>query len=211
MDSSFSDPVIAVRHLRPRASSCAAGGGCYHSFYLHARTSAQGGCCVVKTGDWVRAGQMLGYSGASRSGFAHLHFEIRDAPPADPGSTWQRECVHPLGVLPYTNHRPPNVSVVVSNAGHASVVVAGTSGTRLDVVGVNVTVRPPPIVVQPEGEGCCLQSPVHATVRGGVVLGAAQANCWLGRAIHGCHQSYYDWHTMSYSNCNDIVRFEDNN
>ncbi len=52
-------------------------------------------------GNQVRKGELIGYTGASRNGFEHLHFTIRDAPAQDPYSAWWRDSVHPLIALPY--------------------------------------------------------------------------------------------------------------
>ena len=91
----------------------------------------------------VAAGQLLGYTGESVSGFEHLHFEIRDAPPEDPSSRWQRDTVHPLGVLPYSD--PASVSGTVdvqavdaqSDVYNVTVMV---ETTRHDVLGLELSV-----------------------------------------------------------------------
>ena len=61
---------------------------------------------VVNVDDVVNKGDLIGYTGTSASGFAHLHFEIRDAPAFDPFSRWQRDAIHPLEVLPYQSTEP---------------------------------------------------------------------------------------------------------
>ncbi|NIP38907.1 MAG: M23 family metallopeptidase [Candidatus Dadabacteria bacterium] len=91
---SYSDPVIIIRHFRNGETSCS-NSGCYHSNYLHMDSA------VVSQGQDVSKGQFIGYSGESASGFDHLHMEIRDAKPEDPFSSWQRDCVNPVGILPY--------------------------------------------------------------------------------------------------------------
>ncbi|HSF93735.1 MAG TPA: peptidoglycan DD-metalloendopeptidase family protein, partial [Thermohalobaculum sp.] len=85
---------MQIRHYRPGHTSCSEV-GCYHSNYMHL-TSA-----VVNIDEAVSKGDLVGYTGESGSGFAHLHFEIRDAPPNDPTSSWQRDAITALGVLPY--------------------------------------------------------------------------------------------------------------
>jgi murein DD-endopeptidase MepM/ murein hydrolase activator NlpD len=160
--SSYDDPVIIVQHIRPGSTSCSNGGGCYNTMYLHARRDASGGsstCCTVASGDAVVAGQLLGYSGASQSGFEHLHFEVRDATAADSLSAWQRDCIHPLRVLPYNNSAAvPSIEVGVGNSSISVLVTANASdgalgcsdggagcsyggygGGRMDIAGVNVT------------------------------------------------------------------------
>ena len=91
---SYSDSLVAVRHLRPGAGDCEPR-GCYTALYLHA------GGWAVQAGEQVVKGQLLGYTGVSGSGFEHLHFEIRDAPSFDPYSAWSRDAIHPLRVLAY--------------------------------------------------------------------------------------------------------------
>ncbi len=75
----------------------------YHSNYMHLTQA------VVVVDVSVSKGDLIGYSGASASGFEHLHFEIRDAPGFDPFSSWQRDCVHPVGVLPYSSATVPAI------------------------------------------------------------------------------------------------------
>eukprot|EP01083_Nonionella_stella_P081079 223167_1 len=93
--TSSSDGIsIQLQHFRSNIrGNCSC--GCYFSRYLHATAS------VVSVGDWIETGDLIGYSGASSSGNAHLHFEIRSAKADDPKSDWQRECVSPLRVLSY--------------------------------------------------------------------------------------------------------------
>ena len=93
---SYSDPVIIIRHFRNGETSCS-NSGCYHSNYLHMDSA------VVNQGQTVSKGQFIGYSGESASGFDHLHMEIRDAKPEDPFSSWQRDCINPVGILPYSS------------------------------------------------------------------------------------------------------------
>lgn len=96
--SSYTDPVIILRHYRPGAGdSCSVGDGCYHSLYLHMSG------WVVAEGDNVSKGDLIGYTGVSSSGFEHLHFEIRNAPDDDIYSYWSRDAIHPLTVLPYAD------------------------------------------------------------------------------------------------------------
>ena len=141
--SGYSEPVIIIRHYRPGYSSCSGGGGCFYSFYIHMRTEAAGGCCTVAKDDMVAAGQLLGYTGESLSGFEHVHFELRDAPPEDSFSRWQRDTVHPLGVLPYSD--PATVSGTVdveavdaqSDTYNVTVMI---ETTRHDVLGVELSV-----------------------------------------------------------------------
>ncbi len=99
---SYSDPLVQLRHFRPGEVGCGTV-GCYHSNYMHLTQA------VVVVDVSVSKGDLIGYSGASASGFEHLHFEIRDAPGFDPFSSWQRDCVHPVGVLPYSSATVPDI------------------------------------------------------------------------------------------------------
>ncbi len=51
----------------------------------------------VTTGQLVRQGNVVGYSGKSDSDFPHLHFEIREC------GFYQRHAVNPFLYLPYTD------------------------------------------------------------------------------------------------------------
>lgn len=109
--SSYSDPLVQLRHYRPNSwGSCTGGGGCYISNYMHMDS------IVVSKYETVEKGQLIGYSGASASGFPHLHFEIRNAPGShDPFSTWQRDAIHPFKVLPYPDQAGNNMGVTINN------------------------------------------------------------------------------------------------
>ena len=100
---SYSDPLVSVRHYRPGENGCNPN-GCYTSLNLHVSS------WVVNQSDQVVKGQLLGYTGASSSGFEHLHFEVRDAPAFDAFSAWSRDAIHPLSVLPY--EEPNNTTIV---------------------------------------------------------------------------------------------------
>jgi len=135
--SSYSDPLIKLRHYRPGESTCSGGGGCYHSYYLHISD------WVVAVDDMVEKGQLIGYTGASgASGFQHLHFEVRDAPAFDVFSAWSRDAIHPFVAVPYLE---PNNTTVTFNSVDASdpaAVVADLTVTsnRYDLVSVEVAV-----------------------------------------------------------------------
>lgn len=87
---------VEIQHYRTGSwgGDCRAD-GCYHSVYQHLQSA------VVAEHQRVAKGQLIGYSGASSSGFAHLHLEIRDAPPEDRRSSWMHNTIQPLRVLPY--------------------------------------------------------------------------------------------------------------
>jgi len=110
-DESYNDPIIILRHFRSgyTGTSCSKSGGCYHSLYLHMNT------VEVNKNDHISKGDLIGYSGASESGFEHLHFEIRQAPSNDPYSYWQRDSIHPLKILPYTNQSKNNMLISIES------------------------------------------------------------------------------------------------
>jgi hypothetical protein len=107
-DPAYSDPLVQLRHYRPdHWGQCNEGGGCYHTNYLHMSG------WTVDVDDVVAKGELIGYSGASGSGFAHVHFEIRDAAPQDPYSSWQRDTIHPLTGLAYPDQGAANLQLVL--------------------------------------------------------------------------------------------------
>jgi murein DD-endopeptidase MepM/ murein hydrolase activator NlpD len=110
-DPSYTDPLVQLRHYRPGFSgSCTNGGGCYVTNYLHMSEAA------VAIGDSVSKGELIGYSGASSAtNFAHVHFEVRNAPPQDPFSGWQRDTIHPLQVLPYPDSGATNIQLTLDD------------------------------------------------------------------------------------------------
>jgi murein DD-endopeptidase MepM/ murein hydrolase activator NlpD/PKD repeat protein len=132
--ASYSDPLVKLRHFRPGETSCNAG-GCYHSYYLHIDS------WVVNENDSIVKGQLLGYTGASGSGFEHVHFEVRDAPDYDVFSAWSRDAIHPLDVVPYS--APNNTSILFntvdfSNPAAGRVDLTLTSN-RFDLVYVGLS------------------------------------------------------------------------
>lgn len=131
VDPNYSDPLVQIRHHRPGHRYCGSV-GCYYTNYMHLSA------WVVAPGQQVRTGQLIGYSGASASGFPHLHFEIRD------GGIYQKYCINPLYVLPYDDEGAPprpDVSVNASIPGHPLVAVEVTlppDELDLDAVTVHV-------------------------------------------------------------------------
>ncbi len=129
----YSDPLVQLRHFRPGAISCTSA-GCYHSNYMHLSS------WVVTAGETVNKGQLLGYTGISASGFEHLHFEIRNAPASDPFSSWSRDAINPLGVLPYSSSEGVTLqidAVTGLDTGTPQVEVTVTS-PRADIVRVEL-------------------------------------------------------------------------
>lgn len=111
VDSSYAEPVVVIRHFKEgyTGTSCGKSGGCYHSLYLHMSK------VITHKNAKVKKGDLIGYSGASQSGYAHLHFEIRKAPSNDPYSYWQRDSIHPLSILPYMNKANNDINISIEN------------------------------------------------------------------------------------------------
>ena len=133
INASYSDPLVKLRHFRPGESSCSPT-GCYHSYYLHINS------WVVANDEQVVKGQLLGYTGASGSGFEHVHFEVRDAPDFDVFSAWSRDAIHPFSALPYL---APNNTTIVFNDIDLSAPGAGRvdltlTSNRFDLVKVSL-------------------------------------------------------------------------
>jgi len=130
---SYSDPLVSLRHFRPGDDSCNPN-GCYTSLYLHISS------WVVSATDQVVKGQLLGYTGASSSGFEHLHFEVRDAPAFDAFSAWSRDARHPLSFLPYDE--PNNTTIVFDEVDFTDPakgqVDIGLTSNRYDLVSVDL-------------------------------------------------------------------------
>jgi len=99
--SSYSDTVVQIRHYKPGSGpmTCA-NRGCYYSNYMHLSSVA------VSEGGSVHKGDIVGYTGASESGFAHLHFEIRD------NGIYQKNCINPWKAMPYQDTMNLSISFV---------------------------------------------------------------------------------------------------
>jgi len=94
----YSDTVVQIRHYKPGSGPMTCSNrGCYYSNYLHLSSVA------VSEGDTVHQGDIIGYTGASESGFAHLHFEIRDK------GIYQKHCINPWKAMPY--YDTPNLNI----------------------------------------------------------------------------------------------------
>ena len=132
--ASYSDPLVQLRHYRPGHSSCD-NVGCYHTNYLHLNQA------LVAEESNVSKGDLIGYTGTSASGFAHLHFEIRDAPSFDVFSRWQRDAINPLQEFPYQSSDSASINIdSVDTVNPANPVVALTvQTTRRDVNRVDLT------------------------------------------------------------------------
>ncbi len=132
--SSYEDPLVQLRHYRPGHSSCT-NVGCYHSNYMHMDS------VVVAVDQLVTKGQLIGYTGKSKSDFEHLHFEVRDAPAYDVYSNWSRDAVHPLGILPFTSSDAIDLTIDNVDQSNANnpVLEATVTTPRPDIQRVEVT------------------------------------------------------------------------
>ncbi len=133
--SAYSDALVQLRHYRPGHSSCYKI-GCYYSNYTHLQS------WTVSANQSVSKGDLIGYTGKSVSGFAHLHFEIRNSPSFDYYSVWQRDAIHPLHVLPYKHSSVPTITFdsVDTTLPNSPVVQLTVSTPRLDVTGVALVI-----------------------------------------------------------------------
>jgi murein DD-endopeptidase MepM/ murein hydrolase activator NlpD len=194
---SYSDPMIRVRHYRPGQTSCSAGGGCYNSLYLHVSD------WVVNEGETVSKGELIGYTGASGSGFAHVHFEIRAAPPEDPSSSWQRDTIHPLGVLPYPDSGTSNIEVVLDDLDSThppnpipTVTVSVAMPLELDLEGVEAEVWER----QPDGSFAIVSqpgdTPIGNTIEGD---GYLVEPSWYSVNVWNRHWSYKNSSSIAWS------------
>lgn len=98
---SYSDMLVQIRHYKPGSGpmTCAKR-GCYYSNYMHLSSVA------VSEGSSVHKGDIVGYTGTSESGFAHLHFEIRD------NGIYQMNCINPWKAMPYQDTLNLGISFV---------------------------------------------------------------------------------------------------
>ncbi len=120
-DPGYSDPLVQLRHGSSAPYR--------YSNYMHMATVA------VAPGDLVTAGDLLGTSGHSDSGFEHLHFEIRD------GGLYQEYNRNPWGYLPYTDTTPalPTLLGINQDMGGKIVSLEGdTPADELDLDGVEL-------------------------------------------------------------------------
>lgn len=98
----YSDPLVQIRHYKPGSGPMTCSNrGCYYSNYMHLSAIA------VSEGANVHKGDIIGYTGASESGFAHLHFEIRD------NGIYQKNCINPWKAMPY--HDTVNLTITLPN------------------------------------------------------------------------------------------------
>ena len=145
--SSYSDPMIRLRHYRPGFSSCSAGGGCYNSLYLHISG------WVVAEDDVISKGQLIGYTGASGlTGWEHLHFEIRNAPSWDSSSSWSRDAINVLAVLPYEedNNTSIDFDSVTTEAEDTIKAAITLRSNRYDLQSVSMTLYDEAMVAIPQ-------------------------------------------------------------
>ena len=101
----YQDPIVILRHYDETSANCEIS-NCLHSLYFHLSN------WVVNEGDDILKGQLIAYTGASSSGFAHLHFEIREVPSNhNITSALQRDAIHPIKYLATENTNANNISL----------------------------------------------------------------------------------------------------
>ncbi len=127
---SYQDMTIQVRH--PLADG---------TFLIAHYTHLSEVEADLEIGDRVEQGESLGRTGQGTSSYPHLHFELRAS---ETGSSYQRNAVHPLGLLPYDNPGPPVLDireVSRADADHLRVdLTLATAADEPDLVGVEVVV-----------------------------------------------------------------------
>jgi len=97
--------------------------------YIHITAS------LVTTGQIVGIGQPVALSGVGDSGFAHLHFELRQ------GSSFRRDAINPLRYLPYTDTLSHTVAITEIARPNTVWLRAATSASELDLNVFSITVR----------------------------------------------------------------------
>jgi len=118
----YSDRLVQIRH-RDSAPYL-------YSNYLHMSDT------VVLEGDLVTAGDLIGHSGVSTSGFPHIHFEFRD------GCLYQDCNRNPWGYLPYTDVAPLTPTLAGANFSAAETLLlleAETPPDQLDLDGMDLS------------------------------------------------------------------------
>lgn len=94
----YDDMVVQIRHYKEPTASCS-NENCYYTNYIHLSST------VVSEGDVVQRGDLIAYSGSSASGFAHLHFEVRDK------GIYQKNCVNPYEFLSYKDSQNLKIEI----------------------------------------------------------------------------------------------------
>lgn len=121
-DPSYSDPLVQLRH--------GSNAPYLYSNYMHLSR------VVVSPDDLVTVGDLIGYSGQSASGFAHLHLEFRD------GCLYQDCNRNPWEYLPYTDWPPALPALQGANLatpfGTLLLLEASTPADQLDLDGLDL-------------------------------------------------------------------------
>lgn len=128
---SYADQVVQIKHYRPSSGDKCGDAGCWYTTFRHLSEVS------VKVGDAVKAGDVVGRSGANETGFEYCKFDIRD------GDLFQRFAIHPLCVLPYADSGAPKITIDSVDASKAATTVAVTAtcpGDEPDLVRVDVAV-----------------------------------------------------------------------
>ena len=116
----FSEPVVQVQH---------GAGPFYYSTNLHMSG------WLKSVGEIVTKGELIGLSGISTSGFAHLHFEVRD------GGTTQFDTQNPFNYLDSLDSPPTTPTLIGANLDPSGGLVAfdfDTPRIELDIDGMQL-------------------------------------------------------------------------
>lgn len=114
----YSDGVVQLNH-----------GNDLYTNYLHVSAS------LVVTDQVVAQGEAVALSGASSSGFAHLHFETRQ------GSVQRQDAVNPYRYLPYTDTLRHTIAITEVLADGSVWLRVTAPADELDLNTVTLTVR----------------------------------------------------------------------
>ena len=134
--TSYEDRTVQIKHLQEDGSSLI-------SHYTHLSAVVDG----LIEGLEVEKGEIIAYSGQGSSSYPHLHFEIRRS---DNGSSYQRNAIHPLALLPYEDQSLPSLIVesIERSDNLTSISLSITvSRTELDLVGAELEISDPAGVI----------------------------------------------------------------
>lgn len=125
----YSDTIVQLKLTKP---------GQPNLYVNYAHLSA----VAVDEGQFVEQGELLGHTGISESGFAHLHFEIRQA------GLYQKHARNPMSFLPYapsgehtTELDITQVSTAADGSGRDVIVRVTAALGALDIDAVRLSVH----------------------------------------------------------------------
>ncbi|MBA4016918.1 MAG: hypothetical protein C0483_07015 [Pirellula sp.] len=119
----YQKPLVQLRHKKADSKEY------YYTNYMNMGETS------LTVGQMVAKGDVVGKSGRSPRDFEIFRFEVRD------GGSPQRFCIHPLGMLPYADSGPPNITIdsVAVVRDHTTIAVTTTvPGDEMDLLRVDV-------------------------------------------------------------------------